>query len=181
MHCCSPLGVPESMKMFLEPKEYMRWRDTHFLPPCCHLGQTMRAYVLFCTSTIPLFGALCVSKNRTHKFMRHVLHYHNEIHFICLYKSKAWWEANLDPLNPRQYAPSNMPCYLVFESWNPVTPLPQVISHYNYSLSCSYSHVKHLEKYPSLWKEPYIYEYLLYERTYTYSLRGLVARKFKLI
>jgi len=67
-----------------------------------------------------------------------------------------------------------MPCYPVFESWNPLTPIPQVISHYNYSLSCSYSYVKHLQKYPSLWKAPYIYEYLSYKRTYIYSLKVVV-------
>jgi hypothetical protein len=73
-HCCSLLGVFRSTKMFLEPKEYMWWSDTHFLPPWCYLGHTLRAYVLFCALMLPLFDALCASKNRTHKFMRPVLY-----------------------------------------------------------------------------------------------------------
>jgi hypothetical protein len=34
------------------------------------LGHTLCTYVLFCASKLLLFGALCASKNRTHKFMR---------------------------------------------------------------------------------------------------------------
>jgi len=73
MHCCGPLGVLESTKMFLEPRKYMRWHDTHFLRPYYYLRHTLCAYVLFCASTLPLFGAFYASKNRMLKFMRHVL------------------------------------------------------------------------------------------------------------
>jgi len=69
-HYYSLLGVPGSTKMFPKPKEYMQWCTTHFLPPFCHLGHTLHAYVLFCALILPLFGALCASKNRMHKFMR---------------------------------------------------------------------------------------------------------------
>jgi hypothetical protein len=55
--------------MFPDPKKYMRWHDMHFSPRYC-LKHRLWAYVLFCASTLPLFGALCVSKNRTHKFIR---------------------------------------------------------------------------------------------------------------
>jgi len=73
MHCCGPLGVLGSMKMFLEPIKYMRWHDTHFLRPCYRPRHTLCAYVLFCALTLPLFGAFCASKNGTHKFMKHAL------------------------------------------------------------------------------------------------------------
>jgi hypothetical protein len=59
--CCDLFGVPESTKMFPKPREYMWWRDTHFLRPGCHLQHTLHAYVLFCVLTLPLLGAHCVS------------------------------------------------------------------------------------------------------------------------
>jgi hypothetical protein len=71
--CCGPSNVPGSTKMFPKPREYMWWRNAHFLLPYYCLGHTLHAYVLFCALTLPLFGALCASKNRTHKFMRHGL------------------------------------------------------------------------------------------------------------
>jgi hypothetical protein len=89
MHCYNPFSVLGSTKMFPKPKEYMCWHNTHFLLPYCRLGHTLHAYVLLCAMTLPLFGALCESENKMHKFMRLVLHYQNEIDFICLYKSKA--------------------------------------------------------------------------------------------
>jgi hypothetical protein len=69
-HCYGPFSVFESTKMFLEPREYIRWHNTHFLPPCCCLGHTLRTYILFCAPTLLLFGAFCVFRNRTHKFMK---------------------------------------------------------------------------------------------------------------
>jgi hypothetical protein len=65
-----PLGVSGNTKMFPDPRKYMRWHDMHFPPRCCRLKHRLWAYVLFCASTLPLFGALCASKNRTHKIMR---------------------------------------------------------------------------------------------------------------
>jgi len=59
--------------MFLEPREYIQWHNTHFLRPSCCLGHTLRTYILFCAPTLLLFGAFCVFRNRTHKFMKHGL------------------------------------------------------------------------------------------------------------
>jgi len=61
-HYYDPFDVLRSTKIFLEPRKYMRWCDTHFLPPCCCLGHTLRAYVLFCALMLASFGALCAFK-----------------------------------------------------------------------------------------------------------------------
>ncbi len=66
IHCYGPRGVLRSTKCSKSPKNTCSGA-TH---TSYRLGHTLCAYVLFYASTLLLFGALCASKNRTHKFMR---------------------------------------------------------------------------------------------------------------
>jgi hypothetical protein len=68
-HCCGPLGVSKVRKCSQSPKNTCGGATCTSYRPVV-VWDTLRAYVLFCVSTLPLFSALCVSKNRTHKFTR---------------------------------------------------------------------------------------------------------------
>ncbi len=92
--------------------------------------------------------------------------------FICLYKSKALIRGQFRPTQSKTICP--------FESWNPLTPhSTSYLSLYTTThFLAPIAICKALgKKCPSLWNAPYIYEYLLYKRTYTYYLRVLVSKE----
>lgn len=55
-----PFGCVESTKMFPEPREYMRWCNMHFLPPCCRVGHTTRICLILCVDITFIWCTLCV-------------------------------------------------------------------------------------------------------------------------